>query len=493
MWYERKEEGKVYALPNYMKNFDDIEEELSSEMINEEEKKLEKLDIGLNEEGKNIFIPKQSRFLNTLILGTKGSGKTTGILPMFLEQDFNDKDCGATIIVSKNEIAYTLYALAKQYKRDVVILKPSISNEISNKFLWTNSYDYDYINENIINYKEAIKKKKIVIIDMEILKHKNDGLRAVAMLLLQLQLDMQETDITLKKEHYLYIDDANYYLPFLEFLLSYGDNYNIGITLFMKSRKQLIKNGKDYSTLIDSNVRNVLLLNALEKNDITYYKDRIYEYKQLTTFYNRNIYDILYEIVDNKGKRKCGIANYGSLTNLDFETLNNKAKSFRTKLLKEKRRELEKEMLNSIKYKLQEPDDEFYKEDEPIDFNEEETSQINELEKEIFENLTEEDLLNDNSNVDEPTPIDLSLFNEDIEVKDNSLEEEEVVENIKEHVNSIKKDFDKEEIEKKKKENIQKVIQIKEKGVKRIVSTNIFNKVNSDINYCEDDFEFSFD
>lgn len=477
-----------------MKNFNELEDELNSELTSEEEIKIEKIDIGLNDEGKNIFIPKQSRFLNTLVLGTKGSGKTTSLLPMFLEQDFNNKDCGATIIVSKNEIAYTLYALAKQYKRDVVILKPSISNEISNKFLWTNNYDYDYINEYIINYKEAVKKKKIVIIDMEILKHKNDGLRAVAMLLLQLQLDMQETDITLKKEHYLYIDDANYYLPFLEFLLSYGDNYNIGLTLFMKSRKQLIKNGKDYSTLIDSNVRNVLLLNSLEKNDITYYKDRIYEYKQLTTFYNRNIYEILYEIVDNKGKRKCGVANYSSLAGLDYEALNNKAKLFRTKLLKEKRRELEKEMLNSIKYKYQEDsDDEFYKEDEIIEFNDEETSKITEIEKEILETLTQEDLVNDNSNVDEPTPVDLTLFNEDIEINEEVLEDVEVDENIKEHVNSVKKDLNKEDIEKKKKENIQKIIQIKEKGVKRIVSTNIFNKVNSDINYCEDDFEFSFD
>ena len=43
----------------------------------------------------------------------------------------------------------------------------------------------------------------------------------------------------------------------------------------MKSRKQFIKNNKDYSSLIDSNIRNILLLNALEKQDISYYKDRL--------------------------------------------------------------------------------------------------------------------------------------------------------------------------------------------------------------------------
>ena len=130
-----------------------------------------------------------------------------------------NKDYGATVIVSKNETAYNLYALAKQYKRDIIMLKPSISNEISNKFLWKSDYNYDYINENIINYKEAIKKRKIVIIDMEILKHKNDGLKAVAMLLLQLQLDMQETDVTQNKPHFLYIDDLSLLLIIFRVLI----------------------------------------------------------------------------------------------------------------------------------------------------------------------------------------------------------------------------------------------------------------------------------
>ena len=34
-----------------------------------------------------------------------------------------NKDYGATVIVSKNETTYNLYALAKQYKRDVIMLE----------------------------------------------------------------------------------------------------------------------------------------------------------------------------------------------------------------------------------------------------------------------------------------------------------------------------------------------------------------------------------
>lgn len=172
-----------------------------------------RLIIGVNEKRKDLYIPESSRYFNSLVLGLKGTGKTSEVLPMFVAQDLKNKKVGATIIVTKKEMAYSVYALAKKYKRKVKLLKPSISNEISNKLLWQTAYSYDYINEFIINYKEAIKKKEIVIIDMEILKYKSEGLRAVAMLLLQLQLDIQETDITQKTPHYLYIDDAQYYLP----------------------------------------------------------------------------------------------------------------------------------------------------------------------------------------------------------------------------------------------------------------------------------------
>ena len=190
----------------------------------------------------NIFIPENSRFQNTLVLGGKGTGKTECLLPKLVEQDLKNKKMGLTVITTKKDMAYTIYSLAKYYKRkDIVILKPSVSNVISNKLLWESNYNYDFINENVIDYKEAIKKKKVVIIDMEILKYTSEGLRAVGMLLLQLQLDIQETDITQKAPHMLYIDDAHYYLPFLEHLAYYSDNFNLGITLFLQSRNLLTK------------------------------------------------------------------------------------------------------------------------------------------------------------------------------------------------------------------------------------------------------------
>ena len=197
-----------------------------------------RLIIGVNDKSKDLFIPEKSRFLNTLVIGTKGTGKTTSVLPMFVEQDLKRKNAGVTIISSSKEMSYNIYSLAKKYKRKINFIKPSINNEVTNRFLWLKDYNYDYINENIINYKEAIKKKEVVIIDMEIMKYKSDALKAVAMLLLQLRLDIQETDITQRCHHFLYVDDAYNYLKFLEDLLTFSDNFNLGITLFMQSRNQ---------------------------------------------------------------------------------------------------------------------------------------------------------------------------------------------------------------------------------------------------------------
>lgn len=465
----------------------------------DEEDEINKIVIGLNDKKKKIFIPESSRYFNTLVLGTKATGKTAGVLPLLVEQDLKNKDYGCTIVVSKNEMAYNLYALAKQYKRDVIILKPSINNEIANKFLWRNDYNYDYINENIINYKEAIKKRQIVIIDMEILKHKSDGLKAVAMLLLQLQLDMQETDITQKKPHFLYVDDGQYYLPFLENLFTFSDNYNLGITLFLQSRAQLTKNNKDYSYMIDNNIRNLLILNSLDKQDVDYYKERLYEYKASNLFYNRELTEICYETIDLTNKRKCGIADYKNIFEIDWEALNNKAKTFRNKLLKDKRKELEKEMLLSIKskyeYSGEENEDEYIEDSEGIGLDLKESQNISNIEVELIKTLPSEDFDDDYEDIGEPVPIDLKILetNEPTECEENDKDLD-----IQNHLETVKKEqpynnMTKKEKLKFKEDKIKEIIRIKEKSVKRNVSTKIFNNIISDIDYCDEDFDFSFD
>lgn len=406
----------------------------SQESVKKEEvsKKVEldnRLTFAFNDKKRALFIPESARYLNSLVLGLKGTGKTTGLLPFFVEQDLKNKKVGVTIFVTKQEMSYTIYTLAKQYKRKIIFLKPSIDNEIANKFLFKTEYDYDYIDTNIICYKEAIKNKNVVIIDMENLKYKSESTKACAMLLLQLQLDIQETDLTNRTPHFLYLDDAQLYLPFVKYLLEYSDNYNLGITLFMNSRNQF----GSYKDLIDNNVRNVFLLNSLNLEDVDYYSHRFSEQENLLNS-PRNFSNIIYEVIDAQYNKRSGSAVYKRMTPEEVEELEKKSKKHRMKLLKEKRTNQELALRDDLK----------------------ETIGVKSVKG-------------------EPIPIDESILLEDKILDFTSETEEEIAKK-----------------EQQEHEEIRAQIIEEEKEQKRDLAEKAFNKMNSKIDYCEDDFDFQW-
>ena len=263
-----------------MDKIEEIKFETSKEIQKKQEAPIEldnRIKVGLIREndGKKqtkITIPENSRKGNTLILGSKLSGKSTYILPYLAKQDIQRKNAGCTFIISKKDLAYTLYAIAKmESKKKVHLIKPSCDVTIANKLLWdSNEYDYDEIN-SIIDFKEVIKKKEIVIIDMENSRYHQGAVRAVAKLLIQLQTDMQDVAATIKRDHFVYIDDAQYYLPFIDSLLNYGDDYNMYTTLFMQGRNQFKIYGEDYTSLLDNNIRNYILMNGINFDDAQYF------------------------------------------------------------------------------------------------------------------------------------------------------------------------------------------------------------------------------
>lgn len=222
-------------------------------------------------------ISEKNRMLNSLVLGKKKSGKSNNLLTSFAKQDFEKKDCGITFIVSRKDMAYTLYAMARdagRKKSDIIILKPSANFAIANEMIGLSEYSYEQIAE-YIDYKEAIKKKKVVIIDMEYSRYRDYAIKATAMLLMQLQVDMQDVQYTLKRNHFVYIDDAHSYLPFIELLLTTGEEYNVGTMLFMQSRdevKRNQKNNEDYISLLDNNIRNLILTSGLNTSDAEFYR-----------------------------------------------------------------------------------------------------------------------------------------------------------------------------------------------------------------------------
>lgn len=305
-----------------------------------------------------MHISEKARFANVLILGAKNSGKSSTVLPSLAKQDLLNGNCGLTLVVDKKDVAYTLYAMAKDEGRHVTILKPSADFNIGSDFIQQSTYDYEYINKNVIDYKDAIKKKEVVIIDMEYAKYRQSAIRATAMLLMQLQMDMQDTQATLKRPHFVYIDDANRYLPFIELLLTSGDDYGVGTVLFMQGRSQLMTYDTDYSSLVDVNVRNTILMNGITFEDSKFYAERFFD-RTLKDIVDRKEGQILYEIIDSDFSRKAGQCGLVFISEATRKSIEEKAKKIRKQLNKYTRKveqaislkeEEELLKLNRIKY-----------------------------------------------------------------------------------------------------------------------------------------------
>lgn len=313
-----------------------------------ESSKEMRLRFGQTADKKPIYISEKARYANVLIIGAKNSGKSSTVLPALARQDILNGECGVTFVVDKKDVAYTLYAMAKEEGRHVTILKPSADFDIANDFIQRTKYDYEFINDHVINYKEAIKKKEVVIIDMEYAKYRQNAIRATAMLLMQLQIDMQDTQATLKRPHFVYIDDANRYLPFIELLLTSGDDYGMGTILLMQGRSQLNTYETDYASLIDVNVRNTILMNGIAFEDAKFYSERFFD-MTLRDVVDRKEGQILYEIIDNSFARSSGQCGLVFISETIRKSIEDKAKKARKQLNKFSRKiELEISMKEEV-------------------------------------------------------------------------------------------------------------------------------------------------
>lgn len=283
---------------------------------------------------KPVYLHENSRLSNLLVMSTKNSGKSKNLIPMMFEQDIRHKDIGITVIVGTNEMAFDLYAMAKNAKRKVRILSPSTNMEIMNKLLYTKEWNYDYINDNIIDYKKSLNDRDVIIIDMEIEKYSLSGIRATALLLMQLQSDMLEN----KRRHYVYIDDAYRYLDFINNLLEYGDDHNIATHIFFQSRSQFKTSNRDYTALIDNNVRNIILLQGINYDDAVYYSSRmnIPKFSMPSDFTNRQYGEFVYEFLgESDFKLKKGKGVLLGLTEEKRSEIRSAAKKYRKKMSKE--------------------------------------------------------------------------------------------------------------------------------------------------------------
>lgn len=88
------------------------------------EKKPGDIEICLDSKNKPVIIPRQDRFLHTLIIGGSGCGKyAQGFIPM-IYQDMKNPEYGVTIIEPNGYLSEKAYAIAKLLNRNVVYFNP---------------------------------------------------------------------------------------------------------------------------------------------------------------------------------------------------------------------------------------------------------------------------------------------------------------------------------------------------------------------------------
>lgn len=272
--------------------------------------------LGKNDKNADVFIQESNRLTNLVVVGTKGTGKSTGVLPILAKQDIEEKKAGVTIVVGEKETALLLYALAKRAGREVFVIKPSITD--SGKLLLAKKrYDYEGMKRDVLDFEKAIQKKQIVIVDMEFVRYHEKAIQGVAYILTALQEALiKENEVTVTK-HFLYVDDAHLYFPYLKSLLYAGKDYGLGCTLFLESRLQLMAEER---SLVDSMVRNTVLLSGLALEDAKYYSEDIYE-RALPFMRNRPIKDFVYATTDKEGRRAQGTGKFEFLSDELLQSL----------------------------------------------------------------------------------------------------------------------------------------------------------------------------
>lgn len=254
----------------------------------------------------NFEIPYDVRMQNIAFFGSKGSGKGNHILPLIANNQFDQHQEGALIIVEDHLMSWMLYALAKKYHRKVTFLSPSCNNQMKDLIDIGVSTVGDI--EQLIDFEEVMREKQIVIVDAEPYRYKKRSVDLVASLLMQLQSSMHTNSH--ETPFFTYVQDGDLYLPYLKDLLTYGNQFGMGSVLFFKGRALLQAESPVLSYFVEANIRTTVLTNALLHEDFKYFKDRFYgDAEDDVVILQRKPNQLLVETIDEKGSRKVVFAD----------------------------------------------------------------------------------------------------------------------------------------------------------------------------------------
>lgn len=222
-----------------------------------------------------ITISEKSRYFNTAVVGLNTSDEKEKLIASFAKQQIQNggNSTGCTFIVSGKEQAFFIASIAQRLKRktQVKILKPSSDINTYKALIEDKEYNYDKMCK-ILDYKQEIRDKSIIIIDLEEFKYKEKSKALLRKILQHLYIDIQKTDKTLGRPHYLYIDDADEYIGNLKEILINGKDFNLTTTLFLNSISYLSKENQE---IIENNVKNYIFMSNMSNSDTNYFSEKI--------------------------------------------------------------------------------------------------------------------------------------------------------------------------------------------------------------------------
>lgn len=275
----------------------------------------------------NITLTTERRFQNTAVYGATGSGKTRHMLLSMALQQFEDMDSGATFICGRDGSSWLLGRLAERMNREVIFLHPS-SDRGTYDFLETEYRTGFEMQKNLIDYEAAIEEKKIIIIDFDLASNRSKGKKGLIKLLYHLQRSIIRN--TEEHPHFIYIDDAEPTLPYIEELIAYGKDNSVGTTLFLDSYNLIEAKSRELAYFLNAYISTTITMNRLSYEDFMYFERRFFGNIDHNSFMRRSKEEVVVETIVNDIvevlKVNIRIPSQRFVTELEEEVLTEKTK-----------------------------------------------------------------------------------------------------------------------------------------------------------------------
>lgn len=243
---------------------------------------------------KDFKISADKRYQNSTVYGSIGSGKTRSMLLSMAVEQFSDINSGATFITSQGDESWLLDRMANKMGREVIFLHPD-SDKGTDDFLETEYHTSYEMQKNLIDYIDAIQKKKIVIVDFDLSRNRKNGKNALIKLMYQLQRSLVYNNE--EHPHHVYIDDAEFILPYIEELLKYGKDKSVGTTLFLSSYTLIEAKSRELAYFLDANTATTIVMSKLAYADYVYFDKRFYGDMNNKKFKSRKKDEVVVETI----------------------------------------------------------------------------------------------------------------------------------------------------------------------------------------------------